>query len=360
MSYNIPRYELDPTGLNPSNLIIDEPHVLSNREVRSISVNYGPFFNNSVIVKDGSTVLVNGVDYQCSELHQEATLKYGKEISTVILILNTNVHTNVTVTYQTLGGHYLNDGQIIASLYESVINDNRPVDWENVFNKPGFFPPTLHRHLLEDVYGFEAVVDALERIRNAITLGQLDIVLTLIEELLANYSCGTLPKVIPNSKLLTYDAFLFFLTNRFMLTNYSIEFVTCKQLKGDSFEVIVKTKGIADNTPIRLEIYRQDPTIHLIYEKVKNVKIVNNEARAVFYMNSLDNIEDKYLYVGVKLNQADVEYSAVTYRVNVIEHRKTTSGYLRLTRNRDIDYMTDYASIYANDSDRLIHEMLYE
>lgn len=360
MSYNIPRFELDITGLNPSNLIIDEPHVLSSRDVRSVSPLYGPYFNESVVVKDGATVLVKDIDYQLTELHQEATLKYGKEISTVILIINPSVSSNVTITYQTLGGHYINDGAIIANLYESVINDNRPVNWNNVFNKPSFYPPTLHRHLLEDVYGFEAVVDALERIRNAITLGQLDLVLALIEELLANYNCGTLPKVIPNSKLLTYDAFLFFMTNRFLLSDYAIEFVTCKQLKGDSFEVVVKTKNVPDNTNIRLEIYRQDPLISLIYEKVKTAKIVNNTARAVFYMNSLDNIEDKYLYVGVKLNINDEEFTAVTYRVNVIEHMKTNTGYLRILTNKDLSYDMDYAALYADNKDRIYTELFYE
>ena len=44
------RYPLDPTGVNPNNLVIGELAVLQTRPVRAITPIYGPFFSESVKV----------------------------------------------------------------------------------------------------------------------------------------------------------------------------------------------------------------------------------------------------------------------------------------------------------------------
>jgi hypothetical protein len=199
MPYNVTVLDLDITGTNPANKIVDEPHTLApGLQVRSIAPNLGPFFGESIIVKNSSGVtLTRGTDYQLVELHQEATLKYGKEIFSVILIINSAVSSNVTITYQALGGHYTYNDNAIINLYNTVITDNRPVNWANVLNKPDQYPPSVHSHLLEDVFGFEAVVDYLERIKRAITLGQTSIILEILQEIQNSISVtpGTYTKV---------------------------------------------------------------------------------------------------------------------------------------------------------------------
>jgi hypothetical protein len=360
MAYNIPRYELDPTGLNPSNRIIDEPYTLSNRAIRAISVNYGPFFKESLILKDGSRTLTYGVDYVAVELHQEATLKYGKEICSVILIINPNVSSTGTVTYQTLGGSYLNDAHAIANLYESVINDSRPVPWENVYNKPTTYPPTLHRHLLEDVYGFESVVDALERIKQAITLGQTDVVLSIIDNLMVDYGCGVLNKFIPTPKLLTHDALLHILSNRFLISDYSIEVVECQQLKGDTFTVSVKTRNIPNGAQILLTPYKSAPNMTLLNPDPIVATIQNNEATARFYLKTNDNISDDYLYIGIKLNINDIEFKATTYRLKVVEQNKTSTAYARIQNIKKIQHCIDYGTYYADPASSIILETMME
>ena len=199
MPYNVTVLDLDITGTNPANKIADEPHTLApGLQVRSIAPNLGPFFGESIIVKNSSGVtLTRGTDYQLVELHQEATLKYGKEIFSVILIINSAVSSNVTITYQALGGHYTYNDNAIINLYNTVITDNRPVNWTNVLNKPDQYPPSVHSHLLEDVFGFEAVVDYLERIKRAITLGQTSIILAILQEIQNSISVtpGTYTKV---------------------------------------------------------------------------------------------------------------------------------------------------------------------
>lgn len=360
MAYNIPRYELDPTGLNPSNRIIDEPYTLGNRDIRAISVNYGPFFKESLILKDGATTLTYGTDYVAAELHQEASLKYGKEICSVILILNPNVSSTGTVTYQTLGGSYLNDSYAIANLYESVINDSRPVPWDHVYNKPATYPPTLHRHLLEDVYGFESVVDALERIKQAITLGQTDVILSIIDALMASYDCSTLPKVIPSPKLLTYDAMLFFLTNRFMISDYAIEAIQCIQLKGDTFDIQVRTRNIPNGAQILLIPYKSAPNITLLDATPVTAIIQNNYARQRFYLKTNNGITDNYLYFGIKLNVNDEEFRAVTYRLRVAEQNKVNTAYARRQNIENNQYFFDYPGYYQDEASSIILETMME
>lgn len=169
------RYALDPTGLNPDNLVIAEEHQTTANSVRAVAPNSGAFFAESMLVYDSdtNTQLTAGTDYKCVELLQDATLKYGKEICVLLLIINPAVSSSVTITYQAVGGQFQYDGSAIANLYETVIKDNRPVDWENVLNRPLEYPPTMHNHLLEDVYGFEPVVAAIERVRNAILLSDV-------------------------------------------------------------------------------------------------------------------------------------------------------------------------------------------
>ena len=169
------RYALDPTGLNPDNLVIAEEHQTTANSVRAVAPNSGAFFAESMLVYDSdtNTQLTVGTDYKCVELLQDATLKYGKEICVLLLIINPAVSSSVTITYQAVGGQFQYDGSAIANLYETVIKDNRPVDWENVLNRPLEYPPTMHNHLLEDVYGFEPVVAAIERVRNAIVLSDV-------------------------------------------------------------------------------------------------------------------------------------------------------------------------------------------
>lgn len=169
------RYPLDTTGVNPDNAVINEVHALSTAQVRALAPIYGPFFADSLVINDNGNnrLLVKGVSYQIVELLQEASLKYGKEISQLVLITDLTVSTNVRLSYQTLGGLYQNNASGIVNMYETIMKDDRPIDWGKVSAKPVEYPPTLHNHYLEDIYGFESVVFALERLRNSIVLSDV-------------------------------------------------------------------------------------------------------------------------------------------------------------------------------------------
>ena len=49
--------------------------------------------------------------------------------------------------------------------------DNRPVAWGDIIGKPDAYEPAAHYHDAGDIYGFEYVVTAIERVRSAILIG---------------------------------------------------------------------------------------------------------------------------------------------------------------------------------------------
>lgn len=182
------RYPLDPTGVNPDNYISNELKTLNVAPIRAVAPAYGPFFTDSIVVRDAGTgaVLVKGTDYKIVDLLQSATLKFGKEIAQVVLIINSNIGSQVRLSYQALGGMYQSNSEGLVQLYEAVLDDARPIDWTQVLNKPATYTPTLHTHLLEDVYGFEPVVVELERIRNALVLSDVPAFEALIDWVKSN------------------------------------------------------------------------------------------------------------------------------------------------------------------------------
>lgn len=210
------RYPLDPTGVNPNNAVFGEVKALAQVQIRALSPTYGPFFTESVKIYDHVTnrELVKGDEYKFVEVLQDATMKFGKEIAQLILITNTDVGSEVRVNYQVLGGLYQKTTEGLVNLYNAFMADDRPVDWANVLNKPYEYPPTLHRHLLEDIYGFEPVIVALERIRNAITLSDVPAFEALIAWIRNNVVSEQEINIgEANQKYVTFERLLYSLKN---------------------------------------------------------------------------------------------------------------------------------------------------
>lgn len=356
MNFNTPILELDLIGTNQDNRIIDEPHSLSERPTRSVATRKGPFYATGLIVKDSGRTLSRGTDYQLVELHQEATLKTGKEIHSVILIINNSVSSNVTVTYQAVGGHFGRSDEAIANLYETVLNDNRAVPWDGILNKPTEFNPTIHRHLLDDIYGFEPVVDYLERIKRAITLGQTSVVLEIVNALLSKFNCRELPKALPSNKLIQYDAMLYFLSRRKILNDIWIDIVNCVWVKGQVSQFEIDTSGYPVGTVLFWEFYKQGGEVVTLITNKEGYIVGNGGVVtvSVYVPSDLRNYETG-LYIGVKELTSDVDFKAVTYVLNIQEPMTSNSAYGYMLMNQadgsDIQFQ---ASIYdSNDELRL-------
>lgn len=177
MSMNTPiiyRYPLDGTGLSPDNLVVGEEHQLSNRAFRCVAPTYGGFFAESVVVVDSATSmpLVHGLDYIFGELFEFPTGRYGKEIFGLIVVTKPNV-SKIAINYQCLGGDYSYSMDAIIAMIDNLNLGERPVEWGSIINRPALFDPATHFHDLGDVYGFEYVVHSLERLRQAILIGDV-------------------------------------------------------------------------------------------------------------------------------------------------------------------------------------------
>lgn len=210
------RYALDPTGVNANNAVFGELQTLTQLQIRAVSPTYGPFFTESVKIFDHVTnrELVRGEEFKFVEVLQDATMKFGKEIAQLVLIINPDVSSQVRINYQVLGGLYQKSTQALVNIYNTFLQDDRPVDWINVLNKPYEYPPTLHRHLLEDIYGFEPVIVALERIRNAITLSDVPAFEALISWIRNNVVSEEEINIgEPNQKYVTFERLLYSLQN---------------------------------------------------------------------------------------------------------------------------------------------------
>lgn len=174
MPVPIIRYDLDPTGSNPDNFVQGENHTLTPRTVRVIAPTYGAFYTASLRIFDpqnSNRELVRNIHYRVTELYEIPTAKYGQEICAIILIVDETVGSVVNINYQALGGDFSTAATAVAHMLETVSLDNRPVAWPNLLHVPEEFPPTMHLHDAGDVYGFEYVVHAIERLTNVIQFG---------------------------------------------------------------------------------------------------------------------------------------------------------------------------------------------
>jgi hypothetical protein len=181
------RYPLDPTGVNPDNLVKNEPHELVNRHYRPVVLDYGAFFTESLIITDAATgTPLRNDQFVATELYALPTARYGKEICSVILVIDPVVSGNITVDYQALGGEYSYSNQAVEQQILALNLDDRPVAWPAVIGKPSAYKPTQHLHDVGDVYGFEYVVHAIDRLCAAVELGDAashDAILAYIDKI---------------------------------------------------------------------------------------------------------------------------------------------------------------------------------
>lgn len=165
----VKEYKFDIDGSNPENLITDEPREVPSGLLGKVIVpRHAAFFVESLSITDGSgRPLKLDEHYRIYKLMGRATAYTSKEVACLIEILDEGI-TDVLMTYQTVGTMTLFDIGLMSLAIEG-LNDNRPVDYENITNKPIVFPPTLHGHsLLMDIVMFQDSVDFVEEFITAL------------------------------------------------------------------------------------------------------------------------------------------------------------------------------------------------
>lgn len=202
MAINKILYPIDLTGKSEANKIISEPKVIGTDRYRAFSLNYGPFFSESVMIIDttNNTRLKRGVDYECLYTYPDLIkLSGGLEVTGVLIITNKKVSTNLSVTYNIVGGHYATNVVAIDKAIADLKLDDRNAKWQNILDKPNVFQAAPHDHDFGDVYGMEYIISVLSSISSNIVVGNSQITDDLRE--LINQSVTALTGVINNHKV---------------------------------------------------------------------------------------------------------------------------------------------------------------
>lgn len=167
------QYPLDLTGNSPDNFVVGERHGPCMTGNRVFVLDYGPFYSKGLVLKNAVThdVLTPDVDYKAVQTFIEPTLQTGKLVCSIIQIQPSAFGFEIDCDYHVLGGDYSLSTSALENLVEQLENDDRPVHWGQIIGKPSAFNPTPHLHDINDVFGWEYVVAALEAVRQAILIG---------------------------------------------------------------------------------------------------------------------------------------------------------------------------------------------
>ena len=173
MPIDVILHKLDPTGINPDNLVPNEIIPITSTLIDGkdlITPKFGYFFTDSVVLK------VNGVDvprsqYKFTEYFHKASLKYGKQICGSILVDVTGLSGDYDLTYQALGGNTSRSASNIIDVYYDRLIPTEAVDWNNLRDRPlRFKPKPGHLHNQSEVYDLGRIISYIENIRDAIVL----------------------------------------------------------------------------------------------------------------------------------------------------------------------------------------------
>lgn len=163
------RYKLDTTANSSENLVKEEIHVLSGEGGDICFTRNGAFYNKSLVVKQGTKVLTLNKDYVYCFFWQDATTKLGNPVSVAIQIKNNNLIGKITLTYQAVGGEYQTRyTEMDTHIHKMSINETRNVFWDEVLEIPAAFIPTRHLHRAADIYGIQALVQAVYALKEVV------------------------------------------------------------------------------------------------------------------------------------------------------------------------------------------------
>ncbi len=174
-------FQFDPTGVNPNNLISDEIHTLTEGsfdDYKFIIPEFSPFFttNLSIVYKDlngVSSFLVEGPDYTLGLPYYGAVRAIGIPVYGAIVFNNTLINGTISITYQTIGGDWVNDS---AQLYTNLAQIGySPIVayYEQISNLPSSFPPLSHDQKLNSLMGQDDLIAAINNLANTIAEKQI-------------------------------------------------------------------------------------------------------------------------------------------------------------------------------------------
>lgn len=167
-------YDFDPLMKNSDNQIFNEKQVLTlpNRDdFHFLIPQASPFFVSSLVVRNETTgeTYEEGVDYVVGHWFVEAMQRTGRPIAGSVRFLRRDTAGIISFDYRTLGGEWgFDEDAIVRELSQKSINPLVRA-WAQIDVLPHSFPPVPHDQIVDDLIGFEEIVDAVGEIAGAIT-----------------------------------------------------------------------------------------------------------------------------------------------------------------------------------------------
>jgi hypothetical protein len=167
------KYPLDLKGNAATNKAENELYVLAAGNLRVLVPRNGAFYTETIRLVDATTnrELIKGVDYKPTLLYLTPSRQTGLEVHQMLVVTDTTASSNLLFTCQYLGGEYSYCYDAIVQMIEALHLDDREVWFNNIIGLPDSWPPAPHLHDAGDIYGFEYLVAAIERLRVAVQLG---------------------------------------------------------------------------------------------------------------------------------------------------------------------------------------------
>lgn len=176
-------YPFDASGVAASNRVVAEVHAVSPPETINdaslIVPRMTPFFKEGLVVKFGSSELIEGVDYILVFHHLSLSAHLTRSVFGGISFRNREFTGTVKITYQVVGGDFqLGDTEILEKLTRR-LGHFQYVTFDQIVGTPSSFPPDFHLHDLEtSLVEMGDVVDSLEKMSREIakqpgSLGEL-------------------------------------------------------------------------------------------------------------------------------------------------------------------------------------------
>lgn len=168
-------YPIDPTGISPSNRVIDETQVISPpgrvTDASFFVPRVNPFFREGLVIKQGTRTLIENVDYQLVFRSVALSEHFERELFGGVMFTDRNYAGTLKLSYQVLGGDFQNNEYELLERLARVSGAIRWVTYDQLIGAPSGFPPAYHQHDMEkDLVNMGDVVDAVEKI--AVELGK--------------------------------------------------------------------------------------------------------------------------------------------------------------------------------------------
>ena len=176
---------LDTSGVSIDNRIVNEPHTLKAFRFRALVPKQGAFYAESLILTDEVTqrILTLGVDYRYLVPYTTLSMLYAKDVVGAAIVINPEVSSAVTATYQAVGSDYVHN---IPALVDLLSTDNLSAvsdSFIDLQNRPMDFLPSPHIHDLGDGVGFEYLVFAIETLARVINNADNTVVASMFDRI---------------------------------------------------------------------------------------------------------------------------------------------------------------------------------